>query len=197
MGILEENGVKNLCGLGVYLGGIRILGCKKRAQNKGSIFLNHKLKNMNIKRVIIGVIFGGSLFLCSCSAEEEQKESMKTQKGNIEGVKPKLNHPAIFFGTSFGEFFQMLHKTGEYHQMLTYTSQSTRQKFEEKELLNFYQEMNFSYTLKLKAFKDSVLLYIGTIDATIRTIQVNVAVEDDTCRIVFDKLTPEKPFTGL
>jgi len=156
---------------------------------------------MNINRVKYSVIFGFFLILSSCSDVQNQKRITNANEGKIHlrtlVEKPRLSNPIFFLGTSFGQFFQMLHKTGEYHQMLTYTSQSTKQKFEDKELLDFYQEMNFSYTLRLKAFKDGVLLYVGTIDATIRTIQVNVVIEDDTCRIVFTKLCPEKPFVGL
>lgn len=111
--------------------------------------------------------------------------------------KTDLSNPAIFLGSSFGEFFQMLHKTGEYEQMLIYTSKETRNDFNDEALLKFYSNMNFSYPLKLKAFKQSTLYYKTSINATSQTIQLPVVVENDTCRIVFKALNFKNPFVGM
>jgi hypothetical protein len=108
-----------------------------------------------------------------------------------------LNNPAIFMGSTFGEFFQILHKTGKYNEMIIYTSSKTKEQFKNTQLLDFYQNMQFSYPLKLKAIENNVLLYKTTINATEKTIQFNMTVEDDTCRVLFKKLDSQNPFIGM
>jgi hypothetical protein len=110
---------------------------------------------------------------------------------------PKDCNPVLFQGSSFGQYFQILHKTGNYDEMLAVTSESTLKKYGKKKILNFYKEMDFSYPLKLKAFKNGVLYYETEINATKKTIQILVVNEKGECKIYFEKLTIAKPFDGI
>ena len=109
----------------------------------------------------------------------------------------KDESPVLYYGTTFGEYFQMLHKLGDYESMLRVTSQSTIKQFGQKRLLAFYQEMEFSYPLKLKAHQGNILYYFTTILATKKTIQIVYSIEHGKVKIVFDKLNPKSPFVGI
>lgn len=149
------------------------------------------------------MFFITSLFLFSCKENSVQKEKKISENNDLTEKNPeiKLNNPAIFMGSTFGEFFQILHKTGNYSGMLIYTSNKTKKRFNNTELIEFFQNMQFSYPLKLKAINEQndyqTLLYNTTIDATEKTIQFNVIVENDTCRVLFEKLDTERPFKGM
>lgn len=143
---------------------------------------------------IIPILF----FTCNNREQDKYLEKIETAKEEV----VHFDNPAIFIGCSFGEFFQMLHKTGKYDDMLKYTSTSTRITFSNEQLLDFYKNMKFSFPLKkLKAMIDSsdckVLLYTTSIDATIKTIQLKVIIENDTCRVVFESLNDRAPFVGI
>jgi hypothetical protein len=135
--------------------------------------------------------------LMSCNSETPIKKEQVKQKNIPKESILFLNNPAIFMGSTFGEFIQVLHKTGKYNEMLIYTSETTKQNFSNKQLLDFYQNMQFSYPLKLKAIENNILLYKTTINATEKTIQFNVVIENDTCRVLFEKLNPQNPFIGM
>jgi hypothetical protein len=112
-------------------------------------------------------------------------------------ITPKDCNPVLYQGSSFGQYFQILHKTGNYNDMLAVTSESTIKKQGKDKLLAFYQEMDFSYPLKLKAFKNGVLFYETEINATKKTIQIPVVIEKGDCKIQFNKLNAAKPFKGI
>jgi len=113
-----------------------------------------------------------------------------------------FDNPAIFLGSDFPTYIQTLAKLNRLQDLLKHTSSLTRAKFDDEKLLNFYDEIQFSYPIKLKAITSSksgiiVMMYRTTIDATTKTIKINVIVENDTCRIYFDKLNHQAPFMGM
>lgn len=110
---------------------------------------------------------------------------------------PNDCNPVLYQGSTFGQYFQILHKTGNYNDMLAVTSEGSLKKHGKEKILNFYQEMEFSYPLKLKAFKNGILFYETEINATKKTIQILVVIENGNCRIHFDKLNAAKPFKGI
>lgn len=140
------------------------------------------------------------LFITSCTTDEDKAPVLNyglKEKGNSKPSYALMKDPVLFLGSTFGQFFQMLHKTGDYEQMLTYTCKKTKSNFSRGDLLLFYQQMNFSYPLKLKAYKNGILYYRTTIGATQSTLQMHVVIENDTCKITFDTLKIQKPFVGL
>lgn len=108
-----------------------------------------------------------------------------------------LSNPVIFLGSNFGLFFQGLHKRGEYDQMLVYTSKLTKEKFTKDELLSFYQNMNISFPLKLKTYRNKTMFFQTVIGATQRTIQLPINIENDTCKIIFNNIKIQSPFIGM
>lgn len=151
-------------------------------------------------------LFGNTLYtylvliilLQGCTMNVKEEKTLPPNGFSLEEKSLiELNNPAIFMGSTFGEFFQILHRTGKYDEMLVYTSKQTKEKYKKKDLISFYQNMNFSYPLKLKAYKDYTLYYQTNTDATARTIQMLVSIENDTCKMIFNYLKNEKPFTGL
>lgn len=112
----------------------------------------------------------------------------------------KLDNPALYMGSSFGEFLQMCHKTGVYQKMLDFTSVVTREKYGDSTLLDYFQKMQFSYPLKLKAIRQKggkfTLFYSTKIFATEKTIQIHGLV-GDSCKLILDFLNLDKPFVGM
>lgn len=103
-------------------------------------------------------------------------------------------NPAIYFGTTFGHYVQILHKLGRYEDMLEVTSSETIKKFGKDKLLMFYEQMDFSYTLKIKSLNYSTLFYETVIFGTKRTLKFHFCIENGKCRVVFHKLDPKNPF---
>lgn len=139
-----------------------------------------------------------SLLLFGCS--DSIKESLAIAKETRDEVL-KLDNPSLFMGSTFAEFLQMNHKLGNYQRMLQFTSKETRERFTDPLLLDFFKNMQFSYSLHLRSKNEEngliTLLYGTTIDATEKTIQLNVKVENDTCKLVLDMLNPGEPFVGI
>lgn len=104
------------------------------------------------------------------------------------GLVFDLSSPCMFAGTDFGRFFQRLHINQDYNLMLTFTSQKSRDKFGDEELLEYYQKINFAFPLKLKSKLtqgDTIWLnYITSIQATQRVVVMPVVVEQDTVRVL-------------
>jgi hypothetical protein len=112
---------------------------------------------------------------------------------HLSDVKNHEN-PVLFYGSTFGEYFQRLHKQGKYTEMLEVTSSTTIKKFGRDRLLRFYKEMEFSYTLKLKSMNSCTLFYETVIFGTKRTLKFHFSLENGKCRVVFQKLDPKNPF---
>lgn len=148
-----------------------------------------------LKKLLLSIFV---FYSCSSSQENDVPQNVPTiRQQNNEQTTIKLNNPALFMGSTFGEFMQILHKTGEYNTMLTYTAGQTVKKFGKTELLHFYQKINFSYPLTLKAYKANQLHYQTTINATQKTIQIPVVIENDTCKLILNQLNINQPFVGM
>lgn len=145
-----------------------------------------------MKQLLTGLAIIFALFSCN---NEEESTVFPPKNEEETTITPFLtDDPALFMGSSFGEFFQVLHKTGRYEEMLLYTDQATKEIFTKEELMEFFQNMNFSYPLDLRAEQGNVLLYKTTIDATEKTLQFPFRIENDTVRAVFEELNVNQPF---
>lgn len=138
-----------------------------------------------------------SLLLIGCDSKKESVEIAKELKDEVF----RLDNPSLFIGSTFGEFMKSCHVIGNYHRMIQYTSKQTRERFADPELIDFFKNMQFSYPLELRAKNEEngliTLFYATTIDATQKTIQMNIKIENDSCRLVLDELNPEEPFVGI
>ena len=108
-----------------------------------------------------------------------------------------MSNPGMFAGTDFGRFFQRLYVNQQYDLMLTFTSHRSRQKYGDKELLEYYQKMDFAYPLELKSKViegDTIWLnYMTNIQATRRVVKMPVSVEGDTVRIIIRQIQTGSP----
>lgn len=141
------------------------------------------------------------LFLViSCSDKESNGNTNRAEK-TTQSESFKMDNPALFIGISFGHFLQRSHKIGDYEQMLKFTFAETRAKFGDSALLEFYQNMQFSYPISLKTLKWSqekfTMFYSTNIEATEKTIQIIGVIENDSCKLLLQKLDFEKPFVGM
>jgi hypothetical protein len=103
-------------------------------------------------------------------------------------------NPAIYLGTTFGHYFQVLYRQGRYTEMLEVTSSTTIKKFGRDRLLRFFEEMDFSYRIKLKSLSETTLFYETKIFGTKRTLKFHYCIENGKCKVVFQKLDPKNPF---
>ena len=109
-------------------------------------------------------------------------------------VKPFAN-PVLIYGTSFGEYFQILYKQNRFDEMIRLTSKQTIQKFGEQSLRNFYEtKFRFDYQLGKVSAKTSSgdtvkLIYANaSILGTNRKVTLPIVIENDTAKLVLTNL---------
>jgi len=108
----------------------------------------------------------------------------------------KLPNDIYMLGTftTFGNYFQILWKTGKFDDMLKITSSQSIKKFGKEKILEFYKNMYFGYFIKLKSTnnnadnKMTTLNYETKIYATGDMVRINVIVENDTAKIILKDL---------
>lgn len=78
---------------------------------------------MKTAKILILSIIIISFITCNNKENVAKKEVVNTEKvtSNKE-VVIKLDNPALFEGSTFGEFFQVLYKTGQYDEMVKFSS---------------------------------------------------------------------------
>lgn len=145
----------------------------------------------------ITVIFFVTLY--SCGQPAEQKVIKKIIQPNIENEKPFCN-PSIIFGSSFGQFFQALYRNNQFEKMMSFTSNSTIEKFTKKEVLNYYKrDFKFDYVLGVLSNINeedgiTILTYSkGSIYGTRRKLRIPCILENDSVKIILNSLSA-KPF---
>lgn len=103
------------------------------------------------------------------------------------GLEFDMSNPSMMAGSDLGNLMRRLHVNGNFGDMLKFTSKDSRSRFGDKAIVEYYQQMEFGYTLRLKSKfeRDSViwLTYETTILATVRIVRIPVVVENDTARI--------------
>jgi hypothetical protein len=155
-----------------------------------------------MRNVVLFVKFSFLIFLAiSCSENKVKREIFRTQKTKQSEVL-KVDNPAMFKGKTFGHFMPICHKIGDYQQMLKFTSNETREEYGDSVLIEFYENIQFSYPLELrsKILGDNgsfTLYYITNIGATNKTIQIEGVIEKDTCKVILKRLDKESPFIGI
>ena len=143
-------------------------------------------------------------FIISCSSKNNIKDSefqsMKKDTTVIEVDESivSMKDPAIFGGSDFGNFFKMLRTTGNFKEMLKYTSQESLNKFGEKNVLKFYQKINFCYNIKLVSkTKENNIIYLNyktDVYGTKKNMSMPITIENYTFRIVLINLKEQKFF---
>jgi len=141
----------------------------------------------------LSVLFVSLLVILSSCAEKESStdyvvENVVETPQIVENneLKP-FSNPVLIYGTSFGDFFQMLYKQGKFNEMLKFTSSGTISKFGSEEIVDMYKNMAFAYDMRLKSTtgSDTIFLnYEAGIYATKHMVRIPVVIENDTTKIV-------------
>lgn len=107
------------------------------------------------------------------------------------GRGPTYSNPSFIDGSSFGNFFQKMHKQGKFKDMLAFTSKESVDKFGAERILDFYEnELKFGYDIGKRAISsgtdgDTVILnYLADIMATKTIVRIKVIVENDSTKII-------------
>lgn len=149
-------------------------------------------------RVILFLAALFFIFVCQQSPSNNAENNGISAAKKLANNKP-FSNPAIIKGSSFGHYFQSLLRTGQYATMIRFTSKVSRNKFGDKKLLEYYRnEMRFGLELgKMKTITGVdtlVLMYPDAkLQATRRIVKLKVLIEQDTCKLLLERLAPE-PF---
>ena len=135
------------------------------------------------------------LILISCTnknvIENKQKNKKEIkQEELIEGFD--LSKPALYMGTSFGEYIQGLYILGEFDKIISLISSKDKREFTNEELKELLVKNNFSYKIKLKRVEpiDSnayILHYTSSEFATKNVKRLNLVLENDSLKVRFYK----------
>lgn len=113
----------------------------------------------------------------------------------VSGSDKPFSNPSFMMGTNFGQFFQTLYKLGDYDQMLKFTSKESISKYGKEKIIEYYQNCEFGYKIKIinkqNQGKYYILSYNATIKATNEIIRIKTVVENDSAKIVLDNLKIE------
>jgi hypothetical protein len=108
------------------------------------------------------------------------------------GTDRPFSNPSFMMGTNFGQYFQTLYRLGRYDDMLKFTSQESIKKYGKDKILDYYQNCDFGYKIKIinktTDGKYYILSYNANIMATNKVVRMKTVVENDTAKIVLDNL---------
>ena len=137
--------------------------------------------------------------ICSCEHPVAKQKRLKSTIQKAELEKP-FSKPNIIFGSSFGPFFQCLYRNNQFDRMMSFTSNSTIEKFTRKQVLNYYKH-NFKFDYVLGNLSNinieegvTILTYANaSIFATRRKLRIPCVLENDSVKIILNSLSA-KPF---
>lgn len=102
------------------------------------------------------------------------------------------SNPILIYGTSFGNYFKTLYKLGDFDTMMKFTSEQSIKKYGYQNILLFYKTTDFGYDMKLMSRRVVngvyTLNYNAAIMGTKKVIRMDVAVENDSCKLIIDNL---------
>ncbi|TXI85132.1 MAG: hypothetical protein E6Q38_00875 [Crocinitomicaceae bacterium] len=107
-------------------------------------------------------------------------------------VSKPYSNPLLIYGSSFGNFFKVLYKTGDFNTMMKFTSTETIKKFGYANVLEYYKTTDFGYEMKLRSRTITngvyTLNYVANILSTQKVVRLDVVVENDTAKVVLDNI---------
>lgn len=116
-------------------------------------------------------------------------------------INKPFSNPALFYGTSFGNYFSVLYRQGKYIEMLRFTSSNCLLKYKQNLVLRLYQEMDWGYNMKLASISSQgdtlILNYEANINNTVHMGRIPVIIENDSCKILLTDDSFSKGIDGL
>lgn len=109
------------------------------------------------------------------------------------------SNPSFIAGSNLPEIFQRFYINGDYQSMLKLTSSESRKRFGDINLLAYYQEMEFSYTFKVKnrvyqTDSSQILFAVGDLNATKVQLKFICTIEKGKSKMFINSISLEKPF---
>lgn len=108
------------------------------------------------------------------------------------GTDKPFSNPSFMMGTNFGQFFQTLYRYGKYDEMIKFTSSESIKKYGKKAILEYYENCDFGYNIKIKGRSEEgnyiILSYNANVMATNKVVRMKTVVENDSAKIVLDNL---------
>lgn len=154
-----------------------------------------------IKVIILGTVLCCGIRECRNKInkigvkESVFQENVSKEVSGLNPIKKPYSNPVLIYGTSFGNFFQVLFRTGDYNTMLAFTSSESIDKFGKDTIIDFYKNrFQFGFELgKLKSMTTENEIYTlnypdAIISATRTTIRIKVRIENDSTKIVLSNL---------
>ncbi len=104
-----------------------------------------------------------------------------------------FSNPCLFAGSTLPNVYQRLWVNGDYSTMLKFTSNESRSKFGDYKLLEYFQNIDFGYKLKIKSRnfeKDGTqtLNCEALINSTRKVVRFSCVTENDTAKIIISSL---------
>ena len=108
-------------------------------------------------------------------------------------VKLDFSNPSFFAGSNLPNVYQRLLINGDYAKMLKFTASQSRHKFGDDKLMEYFQNIDFGYKLKIKSRnfeKDGTqtLNCEAVINSTKKIVRFKCVIENDTAKIVIVNL---------
>lgn len=133
------------------------------------------------------ILFSIILFFTGCH-EVKEKPDKKVESQHKTLNKKPFSNPAIIYGSSFGEFFRSLFRTGQYDMMIAFTESS----LERDSIIKLYKSIDIGFEIRLKALhtQDSInydLVYETERYATKGILHIPVVIINDTVKLDLDK----------
>jgi hypothetical protein len=140
----------------------------------------------------------------ACHSNIDSKDnsgSINVANDSITNLQPRreFSNPALIYGSSFGNYFQVLYKQGKFNEMVQFTSKTSRNRFGDKAILKAFKLMDFGYLMKLSNIqKKSDSLYLLNYEiqemATNKILRMTTIIESDTIKLIVNDTIPEKLF---
>ena len=133
---------------------------------------------------------------CGPIGKNKTEEVMQIITDTSQETLPvSLKNPALMNGSDFLNIFKRFYVNQNYNSMYLFTSDESKIKFGEKNILKFYkQELNLGFTVKLKSLQykqDSticMLSYEADIYATKQIKIITCRIENDSAKILLTNL---------
>lgn len=129
---------------------------------------------------------------CNTGVEERSIEP-DTENRQPPNEKGMFSNPVLIQGTSFGVFFQSLHRNGRHEEMLRFTDSEARARFGDDSLTNYYvrwfhMDFELGKITGIDHGDTTILMYSNAkLLGTRVLVRVPVIVENDSCRLLLTK----------
>jgi len=142
------------------------------------------------------------LFLTSCTENKVNVEKVVEVETVVEETvveqetMSNFSNPALMYGSDFLSFFKALRKVGNYDEMVKFTSSESIEEFSVDYVKKYYED-NFTNMspVKLTSMEKTgenyyTLHYVNKENATEKSFEIYVTVENDTSKLVLTRTYP-------